>query len=99
ENLCQERFSDSARTFESALRDFNRRETGARGAGYAARLAALHRQHLQPIADAIFQSLREVHARFGFGVSEDVKQDFLQLAGQALEGWIKGQEGAYTRCL
>lgn len=99
QNLLGERFSASAGILDTAIQSFNRKEMDGRGQGYAARLAAIYAMQLKPVGADISEVLRDVHARFDLGLSEEVKQEILSLADTTLQTWVSGMEGAYARHL
>lgn len=99
QHLVAERISEVTRNLDADVKAFNRKEPAGRGAGHVARLAGVYARQLQPLRLGIFDALCEVHARFDLGLSDDVQSDFLRLADESYQGWVRGMEGAFSRHL
>lgn len=98
-HLLDARLASAAQALDSEFQSFNREETGGRGKGYVARLASVYARQLQPVAVGISESLREVHARFDIGLSDEVQREILRLAEESFQSWTRGMEGAFARHL
>lgn len=91
--------ANAAQALDSDVRSFDRKETGGRGNGYVARLASVYGRQLWPVTVGISESLREVHARFELGLSDEVQNEILRLADESFQSRIRGMEGAFARHL
>lgn len=96
-HLCSEGFADGAQRLHEEQKAFDLKETGGRGAGYAARLAAIYVSEFKRSANIIADAIKEAHGRFNLSLSEDTQQAMLGLADKTLKAQADAFAGAYTR--
>lgn len=99
QHLVTERLSAVTRSLDADVKAFNQKEPAGRGAGHVARLSGVYVRHLQLVQLGIFESLRDVHTCFDLGLSDDVQSEFLRLADDTYQGWVRGMEGSFARHL
>lgn len=98
-HLCTDGFVEQSRKLSEAQRAFERKETGGRGQGYAARLASLYQEQLKALGSVILEAAKSIHARFGLPSDEATAAELKALAEKALDAQIQGLRGAYERHL
>lgn len=96
-HLCASDFASGWRKFADDQREFERRETGGRGEGYAARLATLYQREFERRAQFILATLKDVHRTFGAPLGESVLNQLLDVAARTLSDQLQAIEGAYMR--
>lgn len=98
-HLCTDGFAEQWRQLSEAQRAFERKETGGRGEGYAARLAQLYQEQLKARGQVILEAAKSIHVRFGLPSDEATASALKALAEKTLEAQIQGLRGAYERHL
>ena len=98
-HLCTDGFAEQSRQLNKAQREFDRKETGPRGQGYAARLAQLYRDQLIARGQVILDAIKTIHQRFGLASDDHLTQELKALAGSMLETQTKNLRVAYGQHL
>lgn len=98
-HLCADGFVEQSRQLSGAQREFDRRETGGRGQGYAARLGALYQEQLKTRGQVIVEAAKAVHQKFGLPSDESTASELKALAEKALHAQVDGLRGSYERHL
>lgn len=99
DHLCTDGFGEQWRRLSDAQGVFDRKETGGRGQGYAARLASLYQEQLKARGQVIVDAAKTMHQRFGLASDEAVATDLKALAAKTLLSQVDGLRGAYDRHL
>lgn len=96
-HLCTDGLVEQSRKLSDAQREFDRKETGGRGQGYAARLAALYQEQLKARGQVIVEAAKTVHQKFGLPSDEGTATELKALAEKALHAQVDGLRGSYER--
>lgn len=98
-HLCTDGITEQWRNLSEAQRAFERKETGGRGQGYAARLAALYQEQLKARGRVILEAAKSIHERFGLPSDEATSSELKALAEKTLDAQVQGLRDAYERHL
>lgn len=98
-HLCTDGFTDQWRHLSEAQRAFERKETGGRGQGYAARLAVLYEEQLKARGNVLLEAAKSIHERFSLPSDEATSSELKALAEKTLNAQVQGLREAYERHL
>lgn len=98
-HLCTDGFAEQWGRLSEDQRAFERRETGGRGQGYAARLAPLYQEQLKARGRVILEAVKTIDQRFGLPGDDTTTAELKALAEKMLTSQAEGLRDAYLRHL
>lgn len=99
EHLCTDGFTEQWGLLSEEQRAFERRETGGRGQGYAARLAPLYQEQLRARGRVVLEAAKTIDERFGLPGDDATTAELKALAEKKLTSQVEVLRDAYVRYL